>query len=39
VLNTVNFNNPNTRTDQSGYGTITGARIPRQSQFTVQFQF
>lgn len=39
VFNTVNFNNPNTRTDQSGYGTITGARIPRQSQFSLRFQF
>jgi hypothetical protein len=39
VLNTVNFGNPNTRTDQPAYGTITTARIPRQSQFTLRFQF
>ena len=39
VFNTVNLNNPNTRTDNSAYGTITSARIPRQSQFTVRFEF
>jgi Carboxypeptidase regulatory-like domain len=39
VFNTVNFGNPNTRTDQAAYGTIGGARIPRQSQFSVRFSF
>jgi hypothetical protein len=39
VLNTVNLNNPNTRTDDAAYGTITTARIPRQSQFTLGFRF
>ena len=39
VLNTRNFNNPNARTDQAEYGTITSARIPRQSQFSVAFRF
>jgi hypothetical protein len=39
VLNTVNFNNPDTRVDNAGYGTINGARIPRQSQFTLSFRF
>jgi outer membrane receptor protein involved in Fe transport len=39
VLNTVNLNNPNTRTDDANYGRITTARIPRQSQFTFRFEF
>jgi hypothetical protein len=39
VLNTVNLNNPNTQTDSSNYGRITSARIPRQSQFQLRFQF
>ena len=39
VFNTLNLNNPNTRTDNSAYGTITSARIPRQSQFSLRFQF
>jgi hypothetical protein len=39
VFNTLNFNNPNTRTDQAEYGTITSARIPRQSQFSLRFSF
>jgi hypothetical protein len=39
VLNTVNLNNPNTQVDNSAYGTITSARIPRQSQFTLRFEF
>jgi hypothetical protein len=39
VLNTVNLNNPNTATDNAAYGTITSARIPRQSQFSLRFQF
>ena len=39
VFNTVNFGNPNTRTDQDAYGTITTARIPRQSQFSLRFRF
>jgi hypothetical protein len=39
VLNTVNLNNPNTQTDNSNYGRITTARIPRQSQFQLRFQF
>jgi len=39
VFNTVNLNNPNTATDNSNYGVITTARIPRQSQFLVRFEF
>jgi hypothetical protein len=39
VLNTLNLNNPNTRTDDVAYGTINSARIPRQSQFNVAFRF
>jgi hypothetical protein len=40
VFNTVNFNNPTEpRTDDSNHGVITTARIPRQSQFSVRFQF
>jgi hypothetical protein len=39
VLNTVNLGNPNTQTDSSNYGRITSARIPRQSQFNLRFQF
>jgi len=39
VFNTLNLNNPNTRTDDAAYGTITSARIPRQSQFQLRFQF
>jgi hypothetical protein len=39
VFNTVNFNNPDTRVDNAGYGTIASARIPRQSQFTLSFRF
>ena len=39
VLNTLNLNNPNTQVDNSAYGTITSARIPRQSQFSLRFQF
>ena len=39
LLNTVNLNNPDTRVDNAGYGTINSARIPRQSQFTLSFRF
>ena len=39
VFNTLNLNNPNTQTDSNAYGTITSARIPRQSQFSLRFQF
>jgi hypothetical protein len=39
VFNTVNFGNPGTRTDQSSFGVISGARIPRQSQFSLRFEF
>lgn len=39
VFNTLNLNNPNTRTDDAAYGTINSARIPRQSQFSLRFQF
>jgi hypothetical protein len=39
VFNTLNLNNPNTATDNSNYGRITTARIPRQSQFQLRFQF
>jgi hypothetical protein len=39
VFNTVNLGNPNTATDNSAYGTITSARIPRQSQFSLRFTF
>jgi hypothetical protein len=39
VFNTLNLNNPNTNVTNSAYGTITSARIPRQSQFLLQFAF
>ena len=39
VFNTVNLNNPNVRVDQDAYGTVTSARIPRQSQFSLRFSF
>ncbi len=39
VFDTVNFNNPNVDFDDDAYGTISGARIPRQSQFSVRFTF
>lgn len=39
VFNTLNLNNPNTQVDNSAYGTISSARIPRQSQFSLRFQF
>ena len=39
VLNTLNFNNPNVQTNDAAYGTVTSARIPRQTQFTLRFQF
>jgi hypothetical protein len=39
VFNTVNFGNPNVTTTASAYGTITSARIPRQSQFTLRLAF
>jgi hypothetical protein len=39
VLNTLNLNNPNVQTNDAAYGTITSARIPRQSQFSLRFQF
>ena len=39
VFNTVNLNNPNTQVDNSAYGTITSARIPRQTQFSLRFEF
>ena len=39
LFNTLNLNNPNTQVDNAAYGTITSARIPRQSQFTVSFRF
>ena len=39
VFNSVNLNNPNTQLDNAAYGTITTARIPRQTQFTLKFEF
>jgi hypothetical protein len=39
VLNTLNLNNPNVQTNDAAYGTISSARIPRQSQFSLRFQF
>lgn len=39
VFNRVNFNNPNVNSTSSGYGQITSAKIPRQSQFTLRFEF
>ena len=39
LFNTLNLNNPNTQVDNAAYGTITSARIPRQSQFTLSFRF
>jgi hypothetical protein len=39
VFNTLNLNNPNVVTTSAEYGTINSARIPRQSQFSLRFQF
>ena len=39
VFNTLNLNNPNTDTTNAAYGQISSARIPRQSQFSLRFQF
>ncbi len=39
VFNTLNFNNPNVNGNDSAYGTITSAKIPRQSQFSLRFTF
>jgi hypothetical protein len=39
VFNTVNFNNPNVNVTSSTYGQISGARIPRQTQLSLRFEF
>ena len=39
ALNRVNFNNPNTNSTDANYGTISGAKTPREFQFSVRFQF
>ena len=39
VFNTVNFNNPNVNATNAAYGRISGARISRQSQFSLRFSF
>jgi hypothetical protein len=39
ALNRVNFNNPNTNLSAGGFGTITGAKTPREFQFSLRFQF
>jgi hypothetical protein len=39
VFNRVNFNNPNTTVTSAEYGRISGARIPRQTQLSLRFEF
>jgi carboxypeptidase family protein len=39
ALNRVNFNNPNTTVTAGGFGTVTGAKTPREFQFSLRFQF
>ena len=39
VFNTVNFGNPNVTTTGSTYGQISSARIPRQTQLSLRFEF
>jgi hypothetical protein len=39
VFNRVNFMNPNTTVTSSAFGTITQARIPRQTQLSLKFEF
>jgi hypothetical protein len=39
AFNHVNFSNPNTRTDQSAYGTISSANTPRRIQFSLRYTF
>jgi len=39
AFNRVNFNNPNTNFSAGGFGTITGAKTPREFQFSLRFQF
>jgi hypothetical protein len=39
VFDRVNFNNPNTTVTSAEFGTITTARIPRQTQLSFRLQF
>ncbi|MGB2714551.1 MAG: carboxypeptidase-like regulatory domain-containing protein [Vicinamibacterales bacterium] len=39
VFNRVNFNNPAVNVSDDNYGTITGAKIPRQSQLSLRLEF
>jgi carboxypeptidase family protein len=39
AFNRVNLNNPNTRTDQGGYGSISSAKTPRELQFSLRYTF
>jgi outer membrane receptor protein involved in Fe transport len=39
VFNRVNFNNPNTTVTSNDFGTITSAKIPRQSQLGLRVTF
>jgi carboxypeptidase family protein len=39
AFNRVNFNNPNTTATDSAFGTIGSAKIPREIQFLLRFEF
>ena len=39
VFNRVNFNNPATNVTDDNYGTISSAKIPRQSQLSLRLEF
>jgi hypothetical protein len=39
VFNRVNFGNPETTVTDDDFGAIGSARIPRQMQLSVRFQF
>ncbi len=39
ALNRVNLNNPNVTVTNSAFGTINGAKTPREFQFSLRFQF
>jgi hypothetical protein len=39
VFNRVNFGNPETTVTDSDFGEIASAKIPRQTQLSLRFQF
>jgi hypothetical protein len=39
ALNGVNYSNPNTTVTAGGFGAVTGAKTPREFQFSLRFQF